>query len=325
MKAIVRTEYGPPDVVSLVDVDVPVPGAGEVLVRVRAASVDRGAVHLMTGTPHLIRLFGFGLRAPRFAGLGGDLAGVVEAVGGDAREAGFAVGDEVFGIGRGAFAEYAVAPVAKLAPKPAGLGFEAAAAIAISGITALRGLRDVGRLRSGQHVLVIGASGGVGTYAVQLARALGADVTGVCGPAKADLVRSLGASEVIDHTRQEITDAGRRYDLVLDLAGNRPLSLLRRVLTPRGTLVLGGGEDGGAVLGGMGRQLRAALLAPFVGQRLTSLFPAEKAADMREVARFVAEGTVTPVVDRTFTLPEVPDALRYVQEGRSRGKVVVTI
>lgn len=323
MKAIVRTEYGTTDVLSLEDVAIPVPGDDEVLVKVHAAGVDRGAYHILTGKPYAMRPFGFGLRRPRFPGLGGDLAGVVEKVGSNVTR--FAVGDEVFGIGKGAFAEYAVAPERKLVAKPAGISFEQASTIAISGITALRGLRDSGGVKAGDHVLVIGASGGVGTFTVQIAKAMGAIVTGVAGPSKQDLVRSIGADHVLDHTRQEITDGGHRYDVIMDIGGGRSLSLLRRALTPTGTLVLAGAEGGGAVLGGTGRQLIATIRTLFTRQKLRALLVNENAADIAEVARYIERGDFAPAIDRTFTLPETADALRYMDEGKVRGKVVISI
>lgn len=323
MKAIVRKEYGTAEVLSLEDVAVPAPGDDQVLVRVHAAAVDRGAWHILTGKPYAMRLFGFGLRTPRFPGLGGDLAGVVETVGRNVTR--FAVGDEVFGIGKGVFAEYALASEKKLVAKPVTITFEQASVIAISGITALRALRDAAGVQAGDRVLVIGASGGVGTFTVQIAKAMGAVVTGVAGPSKADLVREIGADDVLDHTRQEITDGGRQYDVIIDIAGDRPLSLLRRALTPTGTAVLAGGEGGGAILGGVRRQLRAAVVNPFIKQNLRSLIVNENAADMAEVARYIERGAFAPAIDRTFTLPETAEALRYMDEGRARGKVVVII
>jgi NADPH:quinone reductase-like Zn-dependent oxidoreductase len=245
MKAVVQDVYGPPEILELREVAIPVPAADQVLVRVHAAGVDRGVAHLVTGLPYPLRLAGYGLRRPKAAVPGMDLAGRVEAVGPDVT--GFRTGDEVFGIGTGTFAEYACAPAAKLAHKPADLTFVQAAAIAISGLTALQAARDHGRVAAGQAVLILGASGGVGTFAVQVAKAFGAEVTGVCSTAKVDLVRSIGADHVVDYTREDVTRLGRRYDVVLDIGGNTSLSRLRRVLTPRGRLVIVGGErtDGG--------------------------------------------------------------------------------
>ncbi len=323
MKAITQQTYGSADVLELRHVERPQVAPDEVLVRVRAAGVDRGVWHLMTGLPYPLRLAGYGLRAPKNPVPGMDVAGVVEAVGAEVTR--FRPGDEVFGIGKGTFAELARAAEAKLAPKPANLTFEQAAAVAISGLTALQGLRDHARLRPGQRVLVIGASGGVGSFAVQLAKAFGAEVTGVASTAKVDLVRSLGADHVLDYTREDFADGTRRYDVVLDIGGSSSLTRLRRALTPTGTLVIAGGEGGGRWLGGTDRQLRAMALSPFVGQRLTSFVSKEGHEDMLVLAGLVESGKVTPAVDRTYGLDEAPDAVRYVEQGRARGKVVVTV
>jgi NADPH:quinone reductase-like Zn-dependent oxidoreductase len=324
MRAIVQDVYGSADVLELRDVDRPSIGDGEVLVKVRAAGVDQGVWHLMTGYPSLLRL-GYGLRKPKVPGRGRDVAGVVEAVG--ARVTRFRPGDEVYGTCEsGSFAEYAAAKEGRLASKPGNLSFEQAAAVPISGGTALQAVRDCGRAQAGQQVMVIGAAGGVGSFAVQIAKAYGASVTGVCSTSKVGLVRSLGADEVIDYTRDEIDSHGRRYDVIVDTAGNRPLSLLRRALTPRGTLVLVGGEQGrGRVLGGYDRQLRAPLVSIFVGQRLRSLTSKERAEDFEALTRLIESGTVTPVVDRTYPLAEAPDAVRYLTDGHAAGKLVVTV
>lgn len=322
MKAIVQDTYGSADVLRLREVDKPVPAADEVLVRVRAAGVARGDWHVMTGLPYPIRAAGYGLRAPKNPVLGMELAGVVEAIGTDVTR--FRPGDEVFGIGKGAYAEYARAPERKLAPKPA-LSFEQAAATAVSGSTALQGLRDHGRVAPGQQVLIIGASGGVGTFAVQLAAAFGAAVTGVCSTPKVDLVRSLGAEHVIDYTREDFAAGGRRYDLILDIGGTPSLSRLRRALTPTGTLVIVGGETGGRWLGGSDRLLRAILLSRFVGQRLTTFVSSENHADLIALTELIEAGKLTPVLDRTYPLPEVPEAIRYLVAGRAAGKVAITV
>ena len=319
MKAIIQDTYGSTDVL----IDKPEIADDEVLVRVHAAGVDRGVWHLMTGLAYPIRLAGYGLRAPKTPVPGSDVAGVVEAVGKDVTR--FQPGDEVFGIGKGSYAEYARAPENKLAPKPANLTFEQAAVVAISGLTALQALRDHGRVEAGQKVLVIGASGGVGTYAVQLAKAFGAEVTGVCSTTKVDMVRSLGADHVIDYTRDDFADGRQRYDLILDIGGNSSLSRLRRALTVEGTLVIVGGETGGRWLGGLDRQLRALLLSPFVGQRLTMLVSSENHEDMLVLKELIEAGKVTPVIDRTYPLSEAPKAIRYVDEGHARGKVVITV
>ncbi len=251
------------------------------------------------------------------------LAGVVAATGADVT--GFAVGDEVFGIGREAYAEYARVLESKLAPKPANLTFEQAAVTPVSGLTALQALRDKGRVQPGQEVLVIGASGGVGTFAVQLAKAFGARVTGVCSTTKIELVRTLGADRVIDYTREDFADGGQRYDIVLDAGGNSPLARLRRALVRSGTLVMVGGETGGRWLGGFDRTLRALALSPFVSQQLTGLVNSENAADLGVLADLIDAGKVTPVVDRTYPLSETGKAVRYLEEGHARGKVAITI
>lgn len=325
MKAIVQERYGSADVLELRDIDRPAIGADEALVRVRAAGVDPGVWHLMTGKPYLVRAMGFGLRHPKVTVRGRDLAGVVEAVGPGVTR--FRPGDEVYGTcERGSFAEYAATPQRLLAAKPAGISFEQAAVTPISAVTALQAVRDCARVRQGRRVMVIGAAGGVGSFAVQIAKAYGAQVTGVCSGAKADLVRSLGATGVIDYTREEIDRDGPRHDVVIDTAGNRPLRLLRRAMTPRGTLVLVGGERGGGrVLGGFDRQLRAPLVSMFVGQRLRGLIAKERAEDLEAVSRLIGSGAVTPVIDRTYALAAVPEAIRYLEKGHVAGKVVITI
>jgi NADPH:quinone reductase-like Zn-dependent oxidoreductase len=323
MKAIVQHTYGEPDVLRLQDVDDPSPAADEVLVRVHAAGVDRGVWHLVTGTPYPVRLAGYGLRAPKNPVPGRDVAGVVEAVGEDVTR--FRVGDAVFGVAKGSFAELARAREDRLAPKPANLGHEQAAVVAVSGVAALRAVRDHGHVSPGQQVLVIGASGGVGTYAVQLAKAFGAEVTGVCSTTKVDLVSSLGADRVIDYSREDFAAGERRYDVILDIGGNSTLRRLRRALTPKGTLVIVGGETGGRFLGGFDRQIRAMLLSPFVGQRLGTFVSSESAENLVALKELIEAGKVIPVIDRTFPLAEAPDAIRYVEQGRARGKVAITI
>src|SRR5437762_11364283 len=322
MKAIVRDAYGSAEVLRLAEIDKPVPGEGEVLVRVHAAGVDQGVWHLMTGTPYAMRLAGFGIRAPKNALLGYDVAGRIEAVGAQVTE--FRPGQEVFGTCRGAFAEYAVARADRLLPKPENVPFEQAAVVPISGFAALQAVRKQGGVRSGQRVLIIGAGGGVGTFAVQIAKADGAEVTGVCSASKAELVRSIGADHVIDYTREDFVDGRDRYDVILDIAGNRSLSELRRALTPRGTLVIVGAEDAGNWLR-IRRQLRAAALSPFVRQKLGFFISKERRQDLEELRRLLEAGTIRPVVDRTFPLEEVPAAIRYLRDGHARGKVVITI
>ena len=323
MKAIVQDTYGPADVLELRDVDKPPIAAGEVLVRVRAAGVDRGVWHLMTGLPYPVRLAGSGLRTPKTTTPGTDMAGVVEAVGSDVTK--FRPGDEVFGSGKGAYADYARAPENKLAPKPATLTFEQAAAVPVSGCTALQGLRNRGRLTAGQRVLITGASGGVGTFAVQLAKAFGAEVTAVCSTTKVDMVRSLGADHVIDYTREDFAAGEQRYDLILDIGGNPSLPRLRHVLTPHGTLVITGGETSGRWLAGFDRQLRALLLSRFVGQKLTTFVSTQNHADLIVLTELIDARQVTPVIDRTYPLSETPKAIQYLQDGHARGKVVITL
>lgn len=322
MRAILQRRYGTADVLSAGEIDRPHVGPGDVLVQVRAAGLDRGTWHLMAGLPYALRLAGFGVRAPKAPVPGFDVAGVVVAVGGDVTR--FAVGDAVFGIGRGSFAEYTAAPEDKLALKPERLTFEQAAAMPISGLTALQGLTDAGRLQAGQRVLIIGASGGVGSFAVQIAKALGADVTGVASTAKLDLVRSLGADHVVDYTSEDFADGTRTYDLILDLGGNAPLARLRRALTPAGTLVIGGGEGGGRFLGGVDRQLRGLALSPFVGQRLTTFVCREHFAGLERLASLAQDGRIVPAVERTYALEDMPDAMRHLVSGKARGKLVIT-
>ena len=304
MRAVVRDAYGSVDVLRLAEVDKPVAGEGEVLVRVHAAGVDQGVWHLMAGMPYVMRLVGFGIRAPKNPLLGYDVAGRVEAVGAQ-RDARFGRGQRCSAPAAGSFAEYAVARADRLASKPDNVSFEEAAAVPISGFAALQAVREHGGVRAGQRVLIIGAGGGVGTFAVQIAKADGAEVTGVCSTAKTELVRSIGADHVIDYTREDFADGRNRYDVILDIAGNRSLSELRRALTPRGTLVIVGAEDAGNWLG-IRRQLRAAALSPFVRQKLGFFISKERSQDLEELRKLLEAGTITPVVDRTFPLEEVP-------------------
>ena len=323
MAAIVQDAYGASGVFRLTEIDRPGIAPDEVLVQVHAAGLDRGTWHVMTGKPYLMRVMGFGLRRPKNPVPGLDVAGAVIAVGSEVTR--FSPGDEVFGIARGSFAEYAAAKEVKLAAKPANLSFEQAAVVPISALTALQAVRDVGRVEAAQKVLIIGASGGVGSYAVQLAKAFGAHVTGVCSTAKIDLVRSLGADDVIDYTKADFADAGERYDAILDIGGNSRLSRLRRVLTPTGTLVIVGGEEGGALTGGFGRSLRAPVLSLFVGQRLTMLTNKEHHRYLDELRPLIEAGSVTPAVDQTYPLDEVPAAMRRLEAGRVRGKIAITV
>jgi NADPH:quinone reductase-like Zn-dependent oxidoreductase len=323
MQAITQDAYGSTDVLRVAEVPVPACGGDQVLLRVHAAGVDRGTWHTMTGQPYLMRVMGFGLRRPtrRIAGL--DVAGTVVAVGDQVTR--LAVGDEVYGFALGSFAEYAVAAETKLAAKPAALSFEQAAALPVSGVTALNALHATGRVAAGQRVLVIGASGGVGSYAVQIAKAAGADVTAVCSTGKADLVRSLGADRVIDYTREDFADDAGRYDLVLDIGGNSRLARLRSALAPTGTLVIIGGENGGRWTGGFGRQLRAVALSPFVRQRLTMQVPQEHFSGLERLADLVDAGAVVPSIERSYELAGVAEAVDRIAAGQARGKLVVRV
>ena len=323
MKAIVQDRYGSADVLELRDVEDPVVGEKDVLVRVHAAGCGPDVWHIMAGQPYFARL-ALGLRRPKVGVRGGDLAGTVEAVG--ATVTGLQPGDEVMGEVEGSFAELAIGRPDKLVRKPGGLSFEEAAAVPISGATALQAIRDVGRVQSGQRMLVIGAAGGVGTLAVQIGKAFGAHVTGVCSTSKTDLVRSIGADEVIDYTREEFADGARRWDLIVDTAGRRSLSHLRRALTPRGTLVIVGGDGGGRWTGGFFRGiLRGPLLSLFVGQRLRGLVSKVKREDLQTLSELIGAGKVVPVIDRTHPLIETPDAIRYLEQGHPRGKVVIAV
>jgi len=325
MKAIVQDVYGSADDLRLADIDIPEIGEDDVLVRVRAAGVDPGVWHLMTGLPYFVRIMGLGVRRPKVPVRGRVLCGVVDEVGPLVTR--FRVGDDVYGVSTtGSFGEYARSRQRDLAAKPASLSFEQAAAVPVSGMTALQGLRDVGHLQGDQQVLVIGAAGGVGSFAVQLARLFGAHVTAVCSTAKSDLVRSIGAEEVIDYTREEVDARGPRFNLVLDTAGGRPLSVLRRALTAHGTLVIVGGEGGGRWLGGFDRQiLRATVVSVFSGQRLRPLVAKERSEDLEFLTSLIQDGKLNPVIDRTFPLQEAASAIRYLAEGHPAGKVVVTI
>ncbi|MFN8168280.1 MAG: NAD(P)-dependent alcohol dehydrogenase [Candidatus Nanopelagicales bacterium] len=321
MKALTQDRYGPPDVLVLSDVPTPTPGEGEVLVRVRAAGVDAGVWHVVAGMPYAVRA-GFGLTRPRRATPGIDLAGVVEAVGPGVTR--LAVGDEVLGIGQSTFAELAVALERKLVRKPASLTFEQAAALPVSGITALEAVRKAG-VQEGQKVLVTGAGGGVGSYAVQIAAAAGAHVTGLVAPERVEAVLALGAAEALDRTREDVDARGPVYDAIIDTAGRRPLRQLRRAMTPRGTLAIVGGEGGGKALGGFGRLLVAPLASAFVGQRFTAVTAHERLSDLEELVALVESGAATPYVGRTYPLAAGADALRDLHEGRATGKLVITV
>ena len=324
MKAVAQERYGAPgDVLELRVIDRPVPADDEVLIQVHAAGVDPGVWHLTAGLPYLVRIMGYGLRRPKTQVAGMDVAGRVEAVGKGVTQ--FQPGEEVFGAGRGSFAEYALASVEKLAHKPANATFEQAAVVPVSAVTALQGLRDAGRIQAGQTALIIGAGGGVGSFAVQIAKAFGAEVTAVCSTGKVDLVRSIGADHVIDYTKEDFATRGERYDLILDTGGRRPLSLLRRALAPNGTLVLVGGEWGGRWTGGFGRHLRAAMLSPFLGQNLRPVMARETREDLLVLKDLIEAGKVTPVIDRVYALNDAAEAVQYVEDGHARGKTVITI
>jgi NADPH:quinone reductase-like Zn-dependent oxidoreductase len=320
MRAVVQHRYGSSDTWRLTDIDRPGIEPHEVLVQVRAAGLDRGTWHNMTGRPYLMRIMGFGLRSPKRPVPGLAVAGIVAAVGANVTR--FAVGDEVFGVSRGAFAEYAAAREDKLAPKPRRLTFEQAAAVPISATTALQGLR-LGRIEAGQKVLIIGASGGVGGYAVQLAVSSGAEVTGVCSTAKADHVRALGAAHTIDYVTEDAADGSRRYDLILDIAGNTPLRRLRRSLDARGSLVIVGGESKGDITGGFGRSLRAPLVSLFTRQRMTMLVSKEHHEDLLPLTDLIDTGKLTPSIEATYELDEAPEAMRHLEAGTVRGKISI--
>jgi NADPH:quinone reductase-like Zn-dependent oxidoreductase len=324
MKAIVQDRYGSADVLEFRDIEEPVVGEKDVLVRVHAAGCGPDVWHLMTGMPYMARPM-IGFRRPKLAVRGWDVAGTVETVGANVTD--FKAGDEVMGTAEGgSFAELAIARPDKLVPKPARLTFEQAGAVPISGTTALRAVRDEGQVKPGQRVLVIGAAGGVGSLAVQIAKALGAEVTGVSSTSKVDLVRSIGADDVIDYTREDFTDGSRQWDVIIDTAGRRPLSELRRALTPKGTLVVVGGDGGGRWTGGFFRGiLRGPLVSLFVGQRLRGLASKVKKEDLAALADLIEAGTLTPVIDRMYPLIEAPDAIRHLEEGHAAGKVVVTV
>jgi NADPH:quinone reductase-like Zn-dependent oxidoreductase len=327
MRAIVHSRYGSPrDVLALEDVSEPVPGEGEVLVRVRAASVNPADWHIVRGDPLVARL-SFGIRGPKARVPGCDLAGQVEAVGPGVTA--LRPGDEVYGSafmrGFGAFAELASVPADVLALKPAGLSFEQAAAVPVAGLTALQGLRDHGRVESGHRVLIVGASGGVGTFAIQIAKSIGAEVTGVCSTRNLELVRSLGADHVVDYTREDFTESDRRYDFAFQLAGTLSPSRFRRVLTPKGTLVVSTGESSGRIIGPVARSIQAAALSPFVSQRLSSFTVNPNTKDLDHLRELIEAGTVSPVVDRRHPLAEIPEAIAYLEQGHARGKVVIGV
>jgi NADPH:quinone reductase-like Zn-dependent oxidoreductase len=322
MKAIVQDKYGSPDVLELKDIDRPVVGDDDVLVRVHAAAVNPADWHVMRGLPYIMHMV-FGLLKPRIKVQGRDVSGRVEAVGKDVRQ--FRPGDEVYAeVDKGSFAEYTCVSEDVMELKPANLTFEQAAAIPLAANTALQGLRDRGQIQPGQRVLINGASGGVGTFAVQIAKSFGADVTGVCSTRNVDMVRSIGADHVIDYTQEDFTQGGQRYDLIFDLVGNRSLSDCRGALTPKGTLILSSGH-GGRWLGPIGRIIKALLLSPLVSQRLRPLAATQSKERLVVLKELIESGKVTPVIDRTYPLSEVPEAIRYLEEGHAQGKVVITV
>jgi NADPH:quinone reductase-like Zn-dependent oxidoreductase len=321
MRAIVQDQYGQTDVLRLAGIDRPKVDDDDVLIRVHAASVHIGDWHVMTGLPYLLRVVGFGFRAPKARVRGMDVAGTVEAVGQNVTQ--FQAGDEVFGICAGSFAEQATARVATLARKPANLTFEQAAAVPTSAVAALQALRNAGGIKPSDKVLIIGASGGVGLFALQIAKSFGAEVTGVCSTAKVDLVRSVGADHVIDYAEEDVTQSGQQYDLILVMGGNRSLSQLKRALRPGGTLVPVGTEGGNRWVGGKA-WIQAMLLSRLV-RHLRPLASEPNQADLQFLAELIEAGKITPVIDKTLPLSEVPDAIRYLHEGHARGKVVITV
>jgi len=326
MKAVVHTKYGSPDVLEIRDVKKPAPNDDQVLVKVRAASLNPLDWHFVEGTPYVARMMMSGLRKPKDPRLGVDLAGQVEAVGKNVTQ--FKPGDEVFGTGHGAaFAEYVCAGKTKLVMKPANLTFEQAAAVPVAGLTALQGLRDKGKVQPGQKVLINGASGGVGTFAVQIVKSFGADVTGVCSTRNLDLVRSLGADHVIDYTKEDFTKSGQRYDLILDNVGTQPLLGFRRVLKPNGTCVIigGGGPNDGRFIGPLARPLKALLLSPFISQKMGMMLAEIRQEDLTTMADLMQAGKVKPVIDRTYPLSQIREAMKYLEAGHARGKVILTV
>ena len=323
MRAIVQDRFGPPDVLQLADTGLPEVGADDVLVRVHAAALNPADWHILRGDPLVARLMGVGLTKPKARVAGIDAAGVVETAGANVR--GLRNGEEVLGFCRGAFAEYACAAADMVVPKPAKLSFEQAAAVPVAATTALRGIRDVGQVKAGQQVLVNGAGGGVGTYAVQIAAALGAEVTGVCSTRNVELVRSLGAAHVVDYTREDFTGGRPQYDVILDNVSDLPLTRLRRALAPKGILVLNGGGSPGHVFGPVAGILRAVVANAFVSQRLRPLPSRQNQAELLAVTGLIEAGKLMPVVDRTYPLADTVEGLRTVEEGHTRGKIVVTV
>ena len=323
MKALVQDRFGPPDVLRLAETGMPEVGAGDVLIRVHAAALNPADWHILRGDPLIARLMGVGLTRPKARVAGVDAAGVVEAVGANVRQ--LRNGDEVLGFCRGAFAEYACAAEDLVVPKPGGISFEQAAAVPIAATTALRGIRDVGEVKAGQRVLVNGAGGGVGTYAVQIAAALGAEVTGVCSTRNVELVHSIGAAHVIDYTREDFAGGRAKYDVILDNVSSLPLTRLRGALTPKGTLVLNGGGTPGHVFGPVAGIVRAVVANAFVSQRLRPLPTRQNQQELIDVTGLIEDGKLTPVVGRTYSLADTAEGLRQVEQGHTRGKIVITV
>ncbi len=322
MKAAIYTKYGPPDVVQIKDIEKPVPRDNEVLIRVRATSVNPLDWHFMRGEPYIVRAMS-GLRKPKITQLGVDVAGQVEAVGRSVTQ--FKPGDEVFGACRGAFAEYGCTPESSLAIKPRNLTFEQAGAASVAGRTALQGLRDKGQIQVGRKVLVNGAAGGVGTFVVQIAKSFGAHVTGVCSTRNLDMVRSIGADRAIDYTQEDFAKSGQRYDIFFDCFANHSLSACRRVLSPKGIYIAVGGPSGPWMIGLLGRAVTGPVLSGLTSQKFVTFMAKSSQEDLRILGELMGAGKVTPVIDRRYRLSEVPDAIRYLEEGHARGKVVSTV
>jgi NADPH:quinone reductase-like Zn-dependent oxidoreductase len=324
MKAIAYEQFGSPDVLQLREVGKPDVGRDDVLVRVRAASPNPYDWHYVRGIPYIARLTAAGLLRPKNKFLGSDMAGEVETVGNAVTR--FRPGDEVFGfVGSGGFAEYVSAHEKLLALKPTNLSYEKAATVPLAALTALQGLRDAGKIRSGQKVLIVGASGGVGTFAVQIAKYFGADVTGVCSTRNVEMVRSIGADHVIDYSREDVLNSGQKYDLIFQLAGTTSPGGFRRVLTPRGTLILSSGDSKGRIIGPVSRLIKAALLSPFISQAIPFFLMKPSSSDLEFLKDLIEAGHVTPVIDRTYPLSESADAIRYLETGHARGKVVIAV
>ncbi|MFN2507387.1 MAG: NAD(P)-dependent alcohol dehydrogenase [Chthoniobacterales bacterium] len=324
MKAVVYCDYGPPDVLNVIDIAKPAPNDNQVLVKVRAAAINPYDWHFIRGTPYLMRL-GNGLRKPKNTRIGVDFAGTVEAVGKNITQ--FKPGDAVYGGRTGAFAEYICVTERSVVLKPDNISFEQAGGVQIAGITALQALRGKAKVQPGQRILINGASGGVGTFAVQIGKVLGAHVTGVCSTRNVEMVRSLGADEVIDYTREDFAKLGRQWDAILDNVPNHSLADCRRVLTPNGKYIMigGGGPDDGKVIGPFGRVIKIMLSKPFVKQEMGMMISDPSKEDMTYLRDLMAAGKVTPVIDRTYKLSEIRDAVAYVESGRARGKVAITL